>query len=684
MAHDVFVSHSSKDKPTADAVCAVLESQGIRCWVAPRDIIPGREWGASIVEAIKGAKVMVLIFSAHANSSPQINKEVERAINKGVPVIPMRIEDIVPTESLEYFLSSNHWLDAFSPPLEKHLQRLAQNVRQFIGGPAREVLPIPVAEHELREKAEAEKLAEEKRQLDQVKHQLEEQRRLMAAEKKKADEAATLAENRKKVEIAEAARLAEGKREAAETMEKTRRAEAERRAAEIVERERIAKVTAAEIARAAEEKRKAVEVAGDMPSTETKHKKPEASGAAASSKERNRRMAVAGSLLAIVITLLAWMFIQQEQQQAKTDALVAQAAKQQAAAQQPIIAEEQRAAKIEKEAADGIRTAQAKAGQERLAKPTDPYKILSVPDQYNTIQSAVDAANNGDTVQVKAGTYSESLLIRQKEIRLIGEGKDVVTVQVPAAQVKPALNCVGMKTGFISGITFEQDNAAGVMHFELDKSTGIGVGATTVPVVNFYEDGNAVEMADCRIQMGGGVGIGVNDCSPKITACVIQKNGSEGINVSGTNAAPGIIYNDIRVNGSEGIEFIGGAAGKTEKNVCENNGTYGIYEDSYVRETNSGPAPILEANLCRSNGASGIGLDAYVTMGDVEQNLCENNKKDGINIDSHVDNHAIIDFNICRDNLECGIDLYSAKNLKIGDNNQFGGNGAGDKMMPPH
>jgi hypothetical protein len=41
MPHDVFVSYSSDDKPTADAVCATLENKGIRCWIAPRDILPG-------------------------------------------------------------------------------------------------------------------------------------------------------------------------------------------------------------------------------------------------------------------------------------------------------------------------------------------------------------------------------------------------------------------------------------------------------------------------------------------------------------------------------------------------------------------------------------------------------------------------------------------------------------------
>jgi len=45
MAHDAFISHSSKDKTIADATCAYLEASKIRCWVAPRDIRPGGELG---------------------------------------------------------------------------------------------------------------------------------------------------------------------------------------------------------------------------------------------------------------------------------------------------------------------------------------------------------------------------------------------------------------------------------------------------------------------------------------------------------------------------------------------------------------------------------------------------------------------------------------------------------------
>lgn len=40
---DVFLSYSSKDKTTADAVVSDLEGHGIKCWYAPRDITPGQE-----------------------------------------------------------------------------------------------------------------------------------------------------------------------------------------------------------------------------------------------------------------------------------------------------------------------------------------------------------------------------------------------------------------------------------------------------------------------------------------------------------------------------------------------------------------------------------------------------------------------------------------------------------------
>ncbi|MGB5622494.1 MAG: toll/interleukin-1 receptor domain-containing protein [Gammaproteobacteria bacterium] len=134
MAYDVFVSYSHEDKLTADAICGTLEGQGIRCWIAPRDINPGQEWGQAIIQAISGARIMVVVFSHHSNESRQVMREVERAVHGGLAVLPFRIEDIKPSGSMEYFLSSMHWLDALTEDREAHILRLASSVSAILDG----------------------------------------------------------------------------------------------------------------------------------------------------------------------------------------------------------------------------------------------------------------------------------------------------------------------------------------------------------------------------------------------------------------------------------------------------------------------------------------------------------------------------------------------------------------------
>jgi len=102
---------------------------GVRCWIAPRNIRPGREYASAIMDAIDSARLMVLIFSSHANVSPQIHREIERAVSKGLTIIPVRIEEILPTSGMQYFLGSIHWLDAITPPIAAHLDKLAETVK---------------------------------------------------------------------------------------------------------------------------------------------------------------------------------------------------------------------------------------------------------------------------------------------------------------------------------------------------------------------------------------------------------------------------------------------------------------------------------------------------------------------------------------------------------------------------
>ena len=132
MAHDVFISYSSQDKPVADAMCHTLENNGVRCWMAPRDILPGTSFEHAIVDAINSAKAFVIIVSSHSNSSSHVENEVKLAWKRGLTIIPFKIEDIRLNEAFDFYFSSKHWLDAVTPPVEEHLERLIEVVKKVI------------------------------------------------------------------------------------------------------------------------------------------------------------------------------------------------------------------------------------------------------------------------------------------------------------------------------------------------------------------------------------------------------------------------------------------------------------------------------------------------------------------------------------------------------------------------
>ena len=133
MARDVFISHSAQDKKVAETICAALEDSGIRCWVAPRDVRPGHSFPGEITRAIQQSKVMLMIFSRHSNSSEQVLREVQLAVDCHVPIVRLRIEDIPLSDDLRYYLSTPHWLDALTHPLSKHIPPVAAAIRELLG-----------------------------------------------------------------------------------------------------------------------------------------------------------------------------------------------------------------------------------------------------------------------------------------------------------------------------------------------------------------------------------------------------------------------------------------------------------------------------------------------------------------------------------------------------------------------
>src|SRR5215210_4494475 len=112
MSTDVFLSYSTIDAAITEKICAAIESRGVRCWMAPRDVQPGTSYAQSIIEAINSSPVMVVVLSKNSDQSEQVQREVERAgARRGMAIIPVRVENVRPSGHMEFFLSAQHWLD---------------------------------------------------------------------------------------------------------------------------------------------------------------------------------------------------------------------------------------------------------------------------------------------------------------------------------------------------------------------------------------------------------------------------------------------------------------------------------------------------------------------------------------------------------------------------------------------
>jgi formylglycine-generating enzyme required for sulfatase activity len=146
-AHQVFISYASEDvssttsdRQVADQICTALESQGIGCWIAHRDILPGDDWMDAIIDAVDQTKIIVLVFSANTEKSQWVKDEIKLALEEKRRIIPFRIQDVYPKRALRLLKVRCQWMHAFTPPLEKHIERLVNIVSGRLG--MEQVIPI--------------------------------------------------------------------------------------------------------------------------------------------------------------------------------------------------------------------------------------------------------------------------------------------------------------------------------------------------------------------------------------------------------------------------------------------------------------------------------------------------------------------------------------------------------------
>ena len=130
--HQVFISYSKPDQLIARDLCSYLEAEGIFCWIAPRDVLPGSNFPGSIIDAIDESRVVVLIFSKSSDNSPHVIRELTRAVTRNLLILPFRIEDILPTKNMDYLINTPQWFDAFPLPAQQYFGMLTDTIKTHL------------------------------------------------------------------------------------------------------------------------------------------------------------------------------------------------------------------------------------------------------------------------------------------------------------------------------------------------------------------------------------------------------------------------------------------------------------------------------------------------------------------------------------------------------------------------
>ena len=100
----VFVSYASQDAPRVMALCAELDNLGISYWRDAQDIGGGHNYGPEIVQAIRNARVLLLMSSEASMRSKNVKQEIQLAWKYDIPFLPLLLEPIIYTEQVEYWL----------------------------------------------------------------------------------------------------------------------------------------------------------------------------------------------------------------------------------------------------------------------------------------------------------------------------------------------------------------------------------------------------------------------------------------------------------------------------------------------------------------------------------------------------------------------------------------------------
>lgn len=266
---------------------------------------------------------------------------------------------------------------------------------------------------------------------------------------------------------------------------------------------------------------------------------------------------------------------------------------------------------------------------------------LHVPQDHQTIQAALNAAEAGDTVLVSAGTYKE-------RIRLVRG----VTLKSAGDDTPGALGLKRAETTIIDG-NVNGGKGAGVTMAEgctLDGFTITGVGTYDEVLWNKHHATQGEEQPHEHIGEPGTAGIaiiGVEQCT--VTNNIVHHIGYTGIAIQGADGkrvSPHVVKNIAYRNMGGGIGSMKKSTALIEGNRCFENYYAGIGHDN--------ASPIVLNNLCYANIRAGIGISEG-SCPIVRGNQCYKNRRAGIGIRTGAETQPIVEHNECFENDMAGI-----------------------------
>jgi hypothetical protein len=142
--YDIFISHAGPDKKQAIEICESLEAQGLRCWIAPRDVYAGNSYLEEIITGVSHSKTFLLLLSSNTESAEYVINEVERAKSYRRKIFTIRLEDVPIPRSIELILSAPQWVDSWALDYKERLQQIVQYTKRTDQPPTNIKPPSPL------------------------------------------------------------------------------------------------------------------------------------------------------------------------------------------------------------------------------------------------------------------------------------------------------------------------------------------------------------------------------------------------------------------------------------------------------------------------------------------------------------------------------------------------------------